>query len=801
MRKTIRFSIPILAIVLCSLSPLLPNETLEVPLLNPKYYKEIHFPGYENWNAIWDLHASGPYIYVPLCAESPFTESVRLFRYDTRSGQKRMILNADEAAGIDLSTGVMPQSKFHTAIRTMKDGRLFMVSHNTAAGRFHPNWAIFNLWHDPTGFSSRAFIYDPFKETVTYLGTPVPNEDLYYGQIDQELNLYYACGMRKRTLYVISLDDFTVTELGNHPCWMAIVVDDDHLVYTCDERMRIWKWDPIKKKSEMTGLRMPHSPHLTEPRAQLDFWDWLHEHFTSPTANLKESYGFWVYGWKDDGWIYGAQYFANRLCRFRPHEGIMEDLGDFWEEYPEKPGLIKMYAPVKALNGKVYYGYLNDKKSSEGTQIIEFDPITKKKKNLGTMQLGDGTCASALGEGVLGADGKIYWGNTNHPTRGAMLWAFDPAMVTDDYRPEKTVRIRDREELSSKAMPIPRYEDTAAAGSKKRLWRLEPLPGKFKEMKFEMGYRFTQGKIESISLEGKVYPLFDSAVYGMTASPDGWIYGVAGGEKSYLFRLSEKDLGIENLGIIPSKKKAINGHIIIAGKNGVFFAGDGIYRWTKEKGMETLRSMPEEERPVALAFDRKSPYLYVLTEPANRLLLINIENGELAGKYQLEGYVQSRWLGAAKDGGVYGFENDGRIYKVDSHKNMKRLAAQVPSLKGLGFMAEVTSLSTAKNGTIWGGTREGYLFSINTENDAVFNYGKPGTYYLKGVMALSDGVYSFGGGDFGDTHMYRYTEGQGFEDLGLVTSNPVHEAVQGEDSKLYAGEYSSAASIIRISVE
>ena len=113
----------------------------------------------------------------------------------------------------------------------------------------------------------------------------------------------------------------------------------------------------------------------------------------------------------------------------------------------------------------------------------------------------------------------------------------------------------------------------------------------------------------------------------------------------------------------------------------------------------------------------------------------------------------------------------------------------------------MTSLSTAKNGTIWGGTREGYLFSINTENDAVFNYGKPGTYYLKGVTALSDGVYSFGGGDFGDTHMYRYTERQGFEDLGLVTSNPVHEAVQGEDGKLYAGEYSSAASIIRISVQ
>jgi len=47
-----------------------------------------------------------------------------------------MILDPDRVAGIDLLSGRMPQSKFRTAIRTMKDGCLIMVSHNTAAGRF-----------------------------------------------------------------------------------------------------------------------------------------------------------------------------------------------------------------------------------------------------------------------------------------------------------------------------------------------------------------------------------------------------------------------------------------------------------------------------------------------------------------------------------------------------------------------------------------------------------------------------------------------------------------------------------------
>ena len=126
--------------------------------MDDEFYEEVLFPGYEDWNASWDIHASGPYIYIPLCTELTSSATARLFRYDTRTGEKKMILDPDEAAGIDLCTGIMPQSKFHTGIRTMKDGRLFMVSHNTAAGRYHPVWALYNLWHDPTGFNSHAFI-------------------------------------------------------------------------------------------------------------------------------------------------------------------------------------------------------------------------------------------------------------------------------------------------------------------------------------------------------------------------------------------------------------------------------------------------------------------------------------------------------------------------------------------------------------------------------------------------------------------------------------------------------------------
>jgi hypothetical protein len=163
----------------------------------------------------------------------------------------------------------------------------------------------------------------------------------------------------------------------------------------------------------------------------------------------------------------------------------------------------------------------------------------------------------------------------------------------------------------------------------------------------------------------------------------------------------------------------------------------------------------------------------------------------------IEGYVVSRWLAPAKDGGVYGFENNGRIYQVNNKGKMVRLKNFVPSFRGLEFITEVTSITTGDDGKIWGGTRQGYLFSINPKDDKVIDHGKPGTYYLKGITVLSDVVYSFGGGDIGDTHLHKYEEKQGFEDLGIVTKKLVNATIKGIDGKIYAGEFSSSSAMFR----
>ncbi len=752
---------------------LLAGDGGEVKVMDHSFYEEILFPGHEELNAVWDLHSSGPYIYIALCAEDPYNASVNLFRYDTRTGEKKMILNPDREAGVDLASGVLPQSKFHTAIRTMKDGRLFMVSHNTASGRYQPYWKLGNLWHDPTGFNTRAFIYDPETDVVTYKGIPVPNEDLYYGQLDPELNLYYGCGMRSFALYVININNMSVEEISDQPVGIAIVVDEDHMVYTTDRKQRIWKWDPFKKETTMTDLRMPHSPLLSESKGSCTF------------------------SWKDeDGWIYAVVSYNNRLCRYKPKEGIMEDLGNPtpWKEDMDHYNPVGLFtsAPVRAHNGKIYYAVLNENKPYyDGAEIMEFDPETKIKRNLGTMKLSDGTNVCVLGEGALGADGRIYWGDGNHGRRPGMMWAFDPSKIPDEYEPTEVVDRVSRFGEEPERIYI-NIED------KNKMWRLRPQVRSFPRFKPLANKKLGQGELDTLSLRKAGYPLWDNGVYAMSEPYGGYIYGIIGGEHHQLFRVSEKTFMLEKLGEIPAKEKIFNGNGVAACKEGIFVTGNDLFRWSKERGFRIIRDFEKGVLPVAIAKDKKQPYLYVLTEPDNILLVLHTEDWKELKRFQLYGPVQSRWLSLLKEGGVVGFEGNGVVYKINKDLEMKKMAGHIPSLKGLEFISEVTSATTDDEDIVWGGTREGYLFSVDTKKEIVYNHGKPGPYYLKGVVVKNGLVYSMSGGDFGDTHLFTFSSEKGFEDRGVVTEKLINCAVLGEDGKIYMGEYSSSSSILRL---
>ena len=455
-----------------------------------------------------------------------------------------------------------------------------------------------------------------------------------------------------------------------------------------------------------------------------------------------------------------------------------------------------IFAPVRAGNGKIYYGFLGGLPPDyeDGTEIIEFDPATGKKRNLGTMKLADGTLACVIGEGALGEDGRIYWGDGNHGARGGMMWIFDPRKIPVDYRPSGFAK---RNRRYAGGIDNDSYRYPKRETEKSGLWRFTPLPGAFRKTEFSVDAGLQGGRVERVSLGECGLPPGENAVCGLSAAPDGSIYGIAGDGSPVLFRTQKTTMKTEMLARVPGNGKIVNGSVLASSGTSVYLAGTRLYRWRGGNVLKGFGQLRETERPVALALDAVSPRLYVLTEPENRLLALDSETGARLQEYEIPGYVASRWLVPAKEGGVFGFENNGTVYRIGPDGKRRKLQDRVPSTRGLEFICEVTSAAAGPDGRVWGGTREGYLFSIEPEGKRVINHGKPGTYYLKGVVATGDAVYCFGGGDFGDTHLYRFREKRGFEDLGLITRRLVAAAVPGDDGSIYGGEFSSASALFR----
>jgi hypothetical protein len=245
----------------------------------------------------------------------------------------------------------------------------------------------------------------------------------------------------------------------------------------------------------------------------------------------------------------------------------------------------------------------------------------------------------------------------------------------------------------------------------------------------------------------------------------------------------------------------LNGNVLVTHDDTVFCVGDSVFRWTPAGKLEEFAEAEAGQRPVALAVDGPNGRLSVLTEPANVLQILDLASGREIKRIELGGDVCSRWIKATAHGSLYGFEVNAGIYKVDSGLRKVSLPGKMACLRGTEFIAECTSLSDEAEGVIWGGTREGYLFSITLADDKVSHHGKPGNFYLKGVTALGGRVFCFSGGDFGNTHLHRFRPAEGFRDLGMVTQKLVNAAVAGTDGVLYAGEYSSASDLLLLAIE
>jgi len=208
----------------------------------------------------------------------------------------------------------------------------------------------------------------------------------------------------------------------------------------------------------------------------------------------------------------------------------------------------------------------------------------------------------------------------------------------------------------------------------------------------------------------------------------------------------------------------------------------------------------------AATVDPKGEIFYCLTYPMNHFFIFKISDGTFSVKGQIRGKIGEficHDLVCDNMGNVYGSYGPGLLFKYDLDKD--RIIETDIKLPGNGVMDAAV---LAPDGTIYGGTRDGFFFSFDPEGEKIKNLGSPpGGKRTCGVEVGRDGkIYGFQGnmhiGGRGNTHLFVYDpETERISDLGLVEDSTeggwggmnkrayvIHSTAVGLDGTIYAGE-------------
>jgi len=211
--------------------------------------------------ACWDavLDTKGRVIFSE-CSELTTCEIAKLSIYDPESDTYRNMFCLRNY--IFPGERTIRDSKVHTSMSWMEDGRLIMVTHTTDKSPAHPAWlpaSYYNhIWEGYPG--SSLIIFDPVTEKLENRGIPVPKETLYGGIYDKIGRIYYAIGYSRGHLYGISLDDQAVTDYGQvtECASYRIVTGSDDNIYFTTRNGEVQRINVREKKVEDLHIQLPY---------------------------------------------------------------------------------------------------------------------------------------------------------------------------------------------------------------------------------------------------------------------------------------------------------------------------------------------------------------------------------------------------------------------------------------------------------------------------------------------------------------------------------------------------------------
>jgi len=311
-----------------------------------------------------------------------------------------------------------------------------------------------------------------------------------------------------------------------------------------------------------------------------------------------------------------------------------------------------------------------------------------------------------------------------------------------------------------------------------------------------------------------VIPSDESAIRALAVAPDGLLYGATSGERSHLFLLDPQHGYVEPLGTLPDAK-AVH-HSLAVGQGGEVYIGTALAVDNNAQGYEhyvgghLLKYVPAEDTarngnriekacPVvdlgipskgqgiyALTIDRSRGVIYGLTYPDGEFFSYQIRPGAL----KIQGRVArkiipgekienekaiGRALALDRDGNVFTSGEGGRFYRFDiKAQRLEHLEIGVPAVPGREVYNRVDAWTADLEGSLYGGSSDGYLFRLNPAKLAVVNLGKPlNQYRIRGLVLAHNGkIYGMGGDDDEMARLFSYDPASGlYELLGMIDVN------------------------------
>ncbi|GEM_PF-1866196 len=753
-------------------------------IIDPRLFEVYYFDKHPMHNAAWDaVEAPDGRVYVGLCNEGRPGLSAAMYVLDMSekdpARRLRFLLDVDKVTHDDTSLGHIPQSKFHTSMAVGGDGRLYTTTHTTAPGYGRPFWTITQDFDDiryryP---GSHFLVYDPTDESVEDWGIPIPGESVYGACLDWPNRKYYMLSQVRGHLVTIDLNTGKTEDLGRFTrggqC--VLFMDRKGRVWSADLEGRFVHYDPATGRFDKLAIEMPR------PAGRENFGNSI-----MPP----------VY-WKEGKWC-GTMLFEGRIWVLDTEAKggpTIEDYGMGWGDFvPGRSGQVQPWELQFGPDGKLYYGIAAFAVPENcyflaGLKLIQFDMQTRERRNLGMLWADERpgflfASRFSLPDGRLGWVDSCYWG------AGARVVVFDVDKLKQIESPS----------LVQKRMKY------AITDAKYRKDEQCDRCGMF------ASDSVSRDAVSVIEVFEHGFPWKSCAVSALDACDDN-VWGGVSGESAGLFVWNSRE-GSPHVTHVATFRDASGAVSVLTDASCALaaFKGKGrkpgfIVRATLSREVERLTDLPGGHQPLAVA--RVDDNVYVLTNRGS-LLRHPIGSAQIDQIATVPAVDLSAVL-VAVGNALFGCLQNGQVFTVDAVSGEATVTDSfIPAAHGRQYEAKWQS-AVVRDGYIFGGTSDGYVFRMKPDTRAITNLGKPLlSLGIPALAASSDGtIYGTGGRPDGIAHLFRYTDNDGFQDLGMLSGGKdtlwrsfrLGSATCANDGTLYVGEADDMSNLWRCRFE